>query len=131
VWDGYQRFEIPLRKGAIMSIDAGIIGKGIVIKGELTGEQDLIIEGRVEGSIALKKHLIVENTGVVLADLETENITIKGEMNGNMVASDMVEIADTAKVVGDIQAPRVIISDGARFRGSIDMDVDIPKELLS
>lgn len=114
-----------------MATEAGIIGKGIVIKGELTGEQDLIIEGRVEGSIALKKHLIVENTGVVLADLETENITIKGEMNGNMVASNMVEIADTAKVVGDIQAPRVIIADGARFRGSIDMDVDIPKELLS
>jgi len=109
-----------------MSAGAGIIGKGIVIKGELHGEEDLVIEGRVEGSIALKKHLIVETTGVVMADVQTENITIKGEMNGNMVASDKVEITAEARVIGDIKAPRVVIDDGARYRGNVEMAVEIP-----
>ncbi|UCD84854.1 MAG: polymer-forming cytoskeletal protein [Deltaproteobacteria bacterium] len=109
-----------------MSAGAGIIGKGIVIKGELHGEEDLIIEGRVEGSIALRKHLIVESTGVVMADVQTENITIKGEMNGNMIASDKVEITADARVIGDIKAPRVVIDDGARYRGNVEMVVQLP-----
>ncbi len=108
------------------STGAGVIGKGIVIKGELHGEEDLVIEGRVEGSIALKKHLIVETTGVVMADVQTENITIKGEMNGNMVASDKVEITAEARVIGDIKAPRVVIDDGARYRGNVEMAVELP-----
>ena len=103
---------------------AGVIGHGLFIKGELHGEDDLIIEGRVEGEITLKKHLIIESTGVILADIQTENITIKGEMRGNMVANDKVEIHDNARVIGDITAPRVVILDGAYFKGHIEM----PKE---
>lgn len=106
--------------------EAGIIGKGIEIKGELKGEEDLVIEGRVEGNIALKKHLIVETSGVIVADVQTENITVRGEMNGNMVAGDKVEISATAKVIGDIKAPRIVIEDGARFRGNIEMEVELP-----
>ncbi len=100
---------------------AGVIGRGLFIKGELHGEEDLIIEGRVEGEISLKKHLVIESTGVILADIETENITIKGEMRGNMVATDKVEIHNNARVVGDIIAPRVVIEDGAQFKGHIEM----------
>jgi cytoskeletal protein CcmA (bactofilin family) len=100
---------------------AGVIGRGLFIKGELHGEEDLIIEGRVEGEISLKKHLVIESTGVILADIQTENITIKGEMRGNMTATDKVEIHANARVVGDITAPRVVIEDGARFKGRIDM----------
>ena len=100
---------------------AGVIGMGLFIKGELRGEEDLIIEGRVEGEIALKKHLVIESTGVILADIQTENITIKGEMRGNMKASQKVEIHADARVVGDISAPRVVIEPGARFKGHIDM----------
>src|SRR5512138_2632280 len=100
---------------------AGVIGQGLFIKGELHGEEDLIIEGRVEGEITLKKHLVIESTGVILADIQTENITIKGEMRGNMTASDKVEIHNKARVVGDIIAPRVVIEDGAQFKGHIEM----------
>jgi len=100
---------------------AGVIGRGLFIKGELHGEEDLIIEGRVEGEISLKKHLVIESTGVILADIQTENITIKGEMRGNMVATDKVEIHNKAMVVGDIIAPRVVIEDGAQFKGHIEM----------
>ncbi|MEK7704967.1 MAG: polymer-forming cytoskeletal protein [Myxococcota bacterium] len=100
---------------------AGVIGRGLFIKGELHGEEDLIIEGRVEGEITLKKHLVIESTGVILADIQTENITIKGEMRGNMMATDKVEMHADARVVGDIVAPRVVIEDGAHFKGHIEM----------
>jgi len=110
--------------------EAGVIGKGIEIKGELRGEEDLIIEGRVEGTITLKKHLIVETTGVVVADVQTENITIKGQMNGNMAATDKVEFAANARVDGDVKSPRVVIEDGARFRGNVEMEVDLPPGIL-
>ena len=104
----------------------GLIGKAIRIKGELHGEEDLIIEGKVEGTIALKKnHLILERSAVIAASV-VENITIKGQMNGNTSASNRVEITSDAKVVGDIKAPRIVMAEGARFRGQVDMDVKLP-----
>jgi len=109
----------------------GVIGKGIRIKGELRGEEDLAVEGRVEGTIALKhNHLIVENSAVITADVDVQNITIKGEMRGNTAASDKVEISTEAKVIGDIRAPRIVMEEGARFRGVVEMDVKLPPGLL-
>ena len=112
-----------------MSRPAGVIAPGLFLRGELRGEDDLIIEGRVEGEVTLKKHLTVETTGVVVANVATQNITIKGEMNGNTSASNRVEITADAKVVGDIKAPRVVMAEGARFRGAVDMDVKLPSGL--
>jgi cytoskeletal protein CcmA (bactofilin family) len=100
---------------------AGVIAPGLFLKGELRGEDDLIIEGRVEGEITLKKHLMVETTGVIVADVQTQNITVKGEVRGNLTAQDKVEIHQGARVVGNITAPRVVIAEGARFKGHIDM----------
>jgi cytoskeletal protein CcmA (bactofilin family) len=108
----------------------GVIGKGISIRGNLSGEGDLIIEGMVEGQISLKNHLTIEETGVVKADIESERLTIKGEMSGNIVASDRVAILANAKVTSDIKAPVVVIEDGARFKGNIDMDVNLPDGIL-
>jgi cytoskeletal protein CcmA (bactofilin family) len=67
---------------------------------------------------------------VVQADIEAERLTIKGEMSGNISASDQVAILTNAKVMGDIKAPVVIIEDGAGFKGNIDMDVDLPEGVL-
>jgi cytoskeletal protein CcmA (bactofilin family) len=100
---------------------AGVIAPGLFLKGELRGTDDLIIEGHVEGEISLKRHLTIETTGVVVANVTTQNITIKGEMRGDMTAEDKVEIHDGARVVGNIVAPRIIIAEGARFKGHIDM----------
>src|SRR5512133_788247 len=91
----------------------GIIGKGIIIRGNLTGGGDLVIEGRVEGQIALKNHLTIENTGKVQADIRPEELTINGEASGNIDASSRVAISASAKVAGDVKAPRVVIEDGA------------------
>ena len=100
---------------------AGVIAPGLFLRGELRGEDDLIIEGRVEGEISLKKHLTVESTGIIVADVKTQNITIKGELRGNMTAVEKVEIHQGARVVGNITAPRIVIAEGARFKGHIDM----------
>jgi len=105
----------------------GLIGKAIRIKGELYGEEDLAIEGKVEGTIALRKnHLTLERSAVIIANVEVENITIKGRMNGNTSASNKVEITADAKVVGDVKAPRVVMAEGASFRGSVEMEVKLP-----
>jgi cytoskeletal protein CcmA (bactofilin family) len=100
---------------------AGVIAPGLFLRGELHGEDDLIIEGRVEGEITLKRHLTIERTGIIVANVTTQNITVKGEMRGDMTAADKVEIHQGARVVGNITAPRVIIAEGARFKGHIDM----------
>jgi cytoskeletal protein CcmA (bactofilin family) len=112
-----------------MGNSVGIIGKGIRIRGTLSGGADLTIEGQVEGHIALKNHLVIEKTGRVQAEVKVENLTINGEMSGNITANERVSISTSAKVQGDIRAPRVVIEDGARFNGSIDMDVKLPEGL--
>src|SRR5689334_7066593 len=112
-----------------MAEQSGIIGKGIVIKGNLTGGGDLVIEGRVEGQINLKNHLTIESTAKVQADIRAEELTINGEASGNIDASTKVAINNSAKVAGDIKAPRVVIEDGAVFNGSVEMDVTLPDDL--
>jgi cytoskeletal protein CcmA (bactofilin family) len=107
----------------------GIIGKGIVIKGNLTGGGDLVIEGRVEGQISLKNHLTIEATGRVQADIKADELTINGEASGNIDAINKVSISTAAKVSGDIKAPRVVIEDGAVFNGSVEMDVKLPDDI--
>jgi cytoskeletal protein CcmA (bactofilin family) len=108
---------------------SGIIGRGTVVRGNLSGAGDVVVEGRVEGTVALKDQLTVEPAGKVLADVELENLTVHGEMSGDIVAGERVLISSTAKVVGDIKAPRVVIQDGARFSGSIEMDVKLPEDI--
>lgn len=107
----------------------GIIGKGITIRGNLTGGGDLVVEGRVEGQIALKNHLTIESTGTVQADIRAEELTINGEASGNIDAGAKVAINAAAKVAGDIKAPRVVIEDGAVFNGSIEMEVKLPEDI--
>jgi cytoskeletal protein CcmA (bactofilin family) len=99
------------------------IGQTIFIKGELTGTEDLTIEGRVEGKIELKDHnLTIGPNGKIKADVYAKNIVITGEVLGSAFASEKVEITSTGVLKGDIVAPRILIADGAQFKGSVDMD---------
>ena len=100
-----------------------IIGSSIVIDGEISGDEDLVVQGTVKGKILLKQNLLVDSSGVVEADIQTTNVTISGQVTGNIHASDKVEIRADGKMVGDIKAPRILIADGATFKGSVDMDV--------
>ncbi len=99
------------------------IGKSILIRGELTGNEDLTIEGNVEGKIELKDHnLIVGSTGKIQAEIHAKSVNIQGEVTGNVRAEDRIEIATSGTVKGDLVAPRIVIADGARFKGSVDME---------
>jgi cytoskeletal protein CcmA (bactofilin family) len=100
-----------------------VIGTSVVIDGEISGDGDLVIQGTVKGKIELKESLFVESSGVIEADIETANVEVSGQVTGNIVASDKVELKADCKVVGDIRSPRILIADGAIFKGSVDMDV--------
>ena len=99
------------------------IGQSIHIKGELTGNEDLTIEGKVEGKVFLKDHnLTVGANGKIVAEIQAKTVMVLGEVTGNITADDKVEVAATGSMRGDIQAPRVVLADGAKFKGAIDMD---------
>jgi cytoskeletal protein CcmA (bactofilin family) len=98
------------------------IGKSIVINGELSGSEDLTIEGRVEGKIDLKDHVLtVGSNGRIKAQISAKSIVVFGQVNGNLAATEKVDIKENGSVEGDIVSPRVAIADGSHFRGSIDM----------
>src|SRR5918995_3828142 len=98
------------------------IGKSVVIKGELNGSEDLTIEGHVEGKIELKEHaLTIGPNGKIKAQVFAKSVIVLGEVNGNVTATEKVDIRDNGSVDGDIVSPRVAIAEGAHFRGSVDM----------
>jgi cytoskeletal protein CcmA (bactofilin family) len=98
------------------------IGKSIVINGELSGSEDLTIEGHVDGKIELRDHVLtVGSNGRVTAQVAARLIIVLGSVTGNLTASEKVDIREKGSVEGDIVAPRVAIADGSHFRGSIDM----------
>jgi cytoskeletal protein CcmA (bactofilin family) len=98
------------------------IGKSVVIKGELSGSEDLTIEGHVEGKIELRQNVLtIGPNGKIKAQVFAKAVIILGEVTGNVTASEKVDIRDNGSVDGDIAAPRVAIAEGAHFRGSIDM----------
>jgi cytoskeletal protein CcmA (bactofilin family) len=105
-----------------MDKDVVNIGKSVVIKGELNGSEDLTIEGHVEGKIELKEHVLtIGPNGKIKAEVFAKVVIVLGEVRGNIMASEKVDIRDNGSVDGDIVAPRVAIAEGAQFRGSVDM----------
>lgn len=103
------------------------IGHGITINGRLTGDEDVTVEGRVEGTVSLDSHLLVAEDGTVVAEIDVDSITVEGTLDGDIVASDTVRLAPGCNVTGNIRAPRINIEEGALFKGNIDMDVDMPE----
>jgi len=98
------------------------IGKSIVINGELSGSEDLTIEGRVDGKIELRDHILtVGSNGRIKAQISAKAIVVLGQVTGNLNATEKVDIKETGSVEGDVVAPRVAIADGSHFKGSIDM----------
>lgn len=112
----------PPRSPMSTSKERALIGPTIFIKGDLTGEEDLLIDGRVEGKVELRKHNItVGKNGRVKADLYGKVITVEGEVHGNLYGEEQIVLRQSSTVRGNIVAPRVVLEDGANFKGSIDM----------
>jgi cytoskeletal protein CcmA (bactofilin family) len=105
-----------------MERDIVNIGKSVVIKGELSGSEDLTIEGHVEGKIELRENVLtIGPNGKIKAQIFAKAVIVLGEVTGNVSASEKVDIRDNGSVEGDIVSPRVAIAEGAMFRGSVDM----------
>ena len=109
---------------AVRGESLSVVGQSLVVKGEIEAAEDMLIQGRVEGSI---KHtadrLIIGTSGVVNADIDARNLIIEGVVEGNIVGSESVVIEETADVRGNIYTARISISDGAQFSGTVDMDL--------
>ncbi len=105
-----------------MKEELASIGKSITIKGELSGGEDLTIEGQVDGTIELRDHVLtVGPNGRIKAQVTAKSIVVLGHVTGNLTATEKVDIREKGFVEGDIVAPRVAIADGSQFRGSVDM----------
>ena len=98
------------------------IRKGVIIEGEVKGGEDLIIDGKVDGTIELRQHaLTVGPTGRVKAELSAKSVVVLGKVNGSIEASERVSIGETASVEGAISAPRLVVADGAHLQGRVDV----------
>ncbi|UCF67537.1 MAG: polymer-forming cytoskeletal protein [Acidobacteriota bacterium] len=114
--------QAPAR-GVGMEERKAIIGPSIQVKGELIGSEDLVIEGRIEGVVRLRDHhLTIGKQAHIAATLEAKSIRVEGTVKGDVVAGERLELAAGSTLNGDIVSPRIVIADGAQFKGSVDMD---------
>ena len=112
----------PIRYPVDRGNGVAILGKSVAIKGEIVGREDLTIDGDVEGAIELTEHrLTVGPSGSVLSNVKAREVVIFGNMKGNIDATDKIEIRSNATLVGDIRTARVLIEDGAYFKGAVDI----------
>ena len=98
------------------------IGRSIVVRGDVSGDEDLLIQGRVEGSVNLRQHSVtIGPDGEVNASIAGRLVTVEGRVEGNIDGAEQVILRSSAYVKGDIKAPRLVLENGARFRGLVDM----------
>ncbi len=112
----------PSARPAVSAGDQATIGKGLLVKGEITGTESLFIDGKVEGSINLPGNRVtVGRNGQVSASINAREIVVLGKIRGNVSASDRVDIRAEGALTGDVAAARISIEDGAFFKGGIDI----------
>jgi cytoskeletal protein CcmA (bactofilin family) len=116
------RAESRRSTGDAPSSERAIIGPSITIKGEVSGDEDLLIQGQVEGSVELDLHSVtVGRDGRVKANITARVVTVEGNVEGDLLAEEQIILRSSARVMGDITAPRVVLEDGASFKGLVDM----------
>jgi cytoskeletal protein CcmA (bactofilin family) len=108
---------------------AATIGKAVMIKGQIFSREDLVIDGEVEGTVEAQEHRVtVGPNGKVQASVKAREIVVLGAINGNVEAADKIDIRKEARLIGDIKTSRIVIEDGAYFKGSIDITKSEPKQ---
>lgn len=112
-----------------MAQEGSSIGKGTLIRGDVIGADALSIEGRLEGRLQLSSRLTVEPTGQLDAEVWAESVALHGTISGTIEAKDAIVVSSVATVRAALRAPRVVLEDGARFSGDIEMDFDLPEAL--
>ena len=102
--------------------DVGHIGKSVQIKGELTGSEDLYLDGSIEGTVDLRDHsLIIGPNGKIKAGITARDLVVHGRVEGNVTATGRVELRKSCTLIGDVSTQRIVIEDGAFFKGAIDI----------
>ncbi|MGA7616358.1 MAG: polymer-forming cytoskeletal protein [Thermoanaerobaculia bacterium] len=104
------------------------LGPGVVFEGTLSGAENVAVEGRFSGRIDLKSGLRIGSHARVEADIHARTILIEGTVVGEVAADEKVELVTSANVDGNIKAPKIVVAEGARFRGAVDMGTSRPKE---
>jgi len=99
------------------------IGSGITIEGEVTSDDEVVVGGVLRGKLQVDGPVTVESDGIVEADIGAQSVSIGGQVTGNVVASERVDLLTGGRLVGDVKAARLTIADGASFKGNVDMDV--------
>lgn len=117
--------KTKLSSSASSSGGQSLIGPTVVIRGEVTAEEDLLIRGRVEGFIDHSATVTVHAQGTVAAEVKAREVLVEGTVDGNVYGTARVQIAETGNVNGNVYAPRVGVLEGAAFKGAIDMDSDV------
>lgn len=102
------------------------IGSSVTVTGQISGNQDLVVEGRIEGRVGLDSRLVVESGGVVEAEIEVVEADIHGAVKGDVFAKKLVTLHQSARVMGNITASHVVLVQGAQFTGNIEMEVELP-----
>ena len=100
---------------------ACVIGSKTTLNGTVSGDEDVLVEGVVEGEVKISRSLTIGPAGRVNASVEARSVVVSGELNGNCSVSERVEIQSTGRMTGDIRAPKIVIAEGAVFRGNSDM----------
>ena len=102
--------------------DVGHIGKSVQIKGELTGSEDLYLDGSIEGTVDLRDHsLIIGPNGKIKASISARDLVVHGRVEGNITATGRVELRESCTLIGDVSTQRIVIEDGAFFKSAIDI----------
>ena len=113
-----------IRSAAKSAGTTSVIGPTLVVRGEVTAEEDLLVRGRVEGTIDHNQKLTVHQEGTVEAVVRAKEIHVEGTVEGDLFGTERVTVRETGRVVGNVVAPRVGVMEGAHFKGMVDMDSD-------
>jgi cytoskeletal protein CcmA (bactofilin family) len=122
--------SMPMRsyESSMPSGMAATIGKAVRIKGQISSREDLVIDGEIEGTVEAQEHRVtIGPNGKVQAGINAREIVVLGAIHGNVEASEKIDIRKDARLVGDIKTSRIVIEDGAYFKGSIDIQKSEPK----
>lgn len=100
-----------------------VIGQGITIEGEVTGDDDVVVHGIIRGKLSCQDTVVIEATATVEANVSGSSVVVAGSVTGDVSAADRVDLQPGGRLIGDVKAARLTIADGASFKGSVDMDV--------
>jgi len=100
-----------------------VIGQGIIVEGEISADDEVVIHGTVRGKINGREGVVVEQGAVVEADVTAASLVVGGHITGNVSVADRIDLQTGGRLVGDVKAARITIADGASFKGNVDMEV--------